>query len=238
MLLAKACHDVDWLSFVIGRPCRRVSSFGSLSFFKKENQPAGAADRCLDCKLSRKCPWSAKEFYFKRLADPKQHGWPLDVVDPTFTKKNLTKALREGPYGRCVFACDNDVVDHQVVNFEYEGGVTASFTMTAFAPMGGRRTRIFGTKGTIELRKNLNVGTDVKGGDHLFYVNGEKEEYINAKGTTGYPFFGEMILDCLNGTEKAMTQSHILKAAELCIRCQLMAVRVSSNNVTAGIYAK
>ena len=150
MLLAKSCHDVDWLSFVIGRPCRRVSSFGSLSFFKKENRPTGAADHCLDCKLSRKCPWSAKEFYFKRLADPKQHGWPLDVVDPTFTKKNLTRALREGPYGRCVFACDNDVVDHQVVNFEYEGGVTASFTMTAFAPMGGRRTRIFGTKGTIE----------------------------------------------------------------------------------------
>ncbi len=150
MLLAKACHDVDWLSFIVGKPCRRVSSFGSLSFFNKAHQPAGAADRCLDCKLSKKCPWSAKEFYFKRLADPKQHGWPLDVVDPTFTKKNLTKALREGPYGRCVFACDNDVVDHQVVDFEYEGGVTASFTMTAFTPMGGRRTRIFGTKGTIE----------------------------------------------------------------------------------------
>ncbi len=150
MLLAKACHDIDWLSFVVGKHCLRVSSFGSLSFFTKEHRPAGAAKRCLDCGLSRKCPWSAKEFYFKRLADPKSHGWPLDVVDPTFTRKNLTKALREGPYGRCVFACDNDVVDHQVVNLEYEGGTTASFTMTAFTPMGGRRTRIFGTKGTLE----------------------------------------------------------------------------------------
>ena len=150
MLLAKACHDVDWLSFIVGKPCRRVSSFGSLSFFNKAHQPAGAADRCLDCKLSKKCAYSAKEFYFGRLADPNGHGWPLDVVDPTFTAKNLRKALREGPYGRCVFACDNDVVDHQVVNFEYEGGVTASFTMTAFTPMGGRRTRIFGTKGMLE----------------------------------------------------------------------------------------
>lgn len=150
MLLAKSCHDVDWLSFIIGRRCLRVSSFGGLYYFNKAHKPKGAAKRCLDCRLSAKCPYSAREFYFGLLADKKAHGWPLDVVDPTFTKKNLEKALRKGPYGRCVFDCDNDVVDHQVVNFEYEGGVTASFTMTAFTPMGGRRTRIFGTKGTIE----------------------------------------------------------------------------------------
>ncbi len=150
MLIAKSCHDVDWLSYVIGRPCVRVSSFGGLYYFNKAHRPKGAADRCLDCKLSKKCPYSAKEFYFKRLARKEGQGWPLDVVDPTFKKANLTKALREGPYGRCVFACDNDVVDHQVVNFEYEGGITASFTMTAFNPGGGRKTRIFGTTGCIE----------------------------------------------------------------------------------------
>ena len=149
MLLAKSCHDIDWLSFIVGRPCRRVSSFGSLYYFRPENQPEGAADRCLDCALSKKCPYSAKEFYFGKLRR-KELWWPLDVVDPTFRRKNLEKALREGPYGRCVFKCDNDVVDHQVVNLEYEGGVTASFTMTAFNEGGGRMTRIFGTKGTIE----------------------------------------------------------------------------------------
>ena len=150
MLLAKSCHDVDWLSYIIGKPCLRVSSFGGLYYFNKAHQPKGAADRCMDCKLSKKCPYSAKEFYFDRLARKDCWGWPLDVVDPTFKKANLEKALREGPYGRCVFACDNDVVDHQVVNFEYEGGVTASFTMTAFEEMGGRKTRIFGTTGCIE----------------------------------------------------------------------------------------
>ena len=149
MLLAKSCHDIDWLSFIVGRPCRRVSSFGSLYYFRPENQPEGAADRCLDCALSKKCPYSAKEFYFGKLRR-KELWWPLDVVDPTFRRRNLEKALREGPYGRCVFKCDNDVVDHQVVNLEYEGGVTASFTMTAFNEGGGRMTRIFGTKGTIE----------------------------------------------------------------------------------------
>ena len=151
MLLQKSCHDIDWLSYIIGRHCVRVSSFGSLYFFKPENQPQGAADRCLDCALSKKCPYSAKEFYFGKLRR-KELGWPLDVIDPTmaFTKASVEKALREGPYGRCVFRCDNDVVDHQVVNLEYEGGVTASFTMTAFNEGGGRHTRIFGTKGTIE----------------------------------------------------------------------------------------
>ena len=66
------------------------------------------------------------------------------------TATSITQALREGPYGRCVYDCDNDVVDHQVVNLEYTGGVTASLTMTAFTPMGFRRTRIFGTRGTLE----------------------------------------------------------------------------------------
>lgn len=150
MLLAKSCHDVDWLSYIVGKPCVKVSSFGGLYYFNEAHQPKGAADRCMDCKLSAKCPYSAKRFYFDRLADKNSWGWPLDVVDPTFKKANLEKALREGPYGRCVFKCDNDVVDHQVVNFEYEGGVTASFTMTAFNPGSGRKTRIFGTTGYIE----------------------------------------------------------------------------------------
>ena len=150
MLLAKSCHDVDWLSYIVDKPCVRVSSFGGLYYFNAAHQPKGAADRCMDCKLSPKCPYSAKRFYFDRLSRKEDWGWPLDVVDPTFKKANLAKALREGPYGRCVFKCDNDVVDHQVVNFEYEGGVTATFTMNAFNPGGGRKTRIFGTTGYIE----------------------------------------------------------------------------------------
>ena len=150
MLLAKSCHDIDWLRYMVGKPCLRVSSFGSLTYFKKENQPEGAADRCMDCKFVDQCPYSAKRFYFSALEDPSRHGWPLDVVDPTFKAENLEKALREGPYGRCVFACDNDVVDHQVVNLEYEGGVTATFMMDAFNPGSGRKTRIGGTKGYLE----------------------------------------------------------------------------------------
>lgn len=147
MLLAKSCHDLDWIRYIMGCSCRRVSSFGSLIHFRRENQPAGAADRCLDCGIEAECPYSAKK-YFSFLSGSKT-GYPIDVLTSDKTVAGVTAALRTGPYGRCVYACDNDVVDHQVVNMEFEGGQTATFTMTAFAIGGYRRTSIFGTRGEI-----------------------------------------------------------------------------------------
>ena len=157
MLLAKSGHDLDWLSYVIGRPVRKVSSFGGLKHFRPENRPAGATDNCLDCPVEPDCPYSAPRLYLRTLeqslADGGQQGrarWPLSAVTDARTAEGVLAALREGPYGRCVYACDNDVVDHQVVNLEYEGGATASFTMTAFTDMGHRRTRIFGSHGQLD----------------------------------------------------------------------------------------
>jgi len=150
MLLAKACHDLDWLRYVVGLPCERVSSFGSLKHFRREAQPTGAADRCLECPLEieSKCAYSAPRYYLGQL-EAGNLGWPLDVVTQTPTRNGVLEALKEGPYGRCVYACDNDAVDHQVVNFEFAGGVTASLTMTAFTRARGRETRIFGTRGEL-----------------------------------------------------------------------------------------
>ena len=148
MLLAKSCHDVDWISYIMGQKCKAVSSFGSLKHFRKEGQPEGASSRCLDCKCEPACPYSAIKIYIKDRLDKGQTGWPVNVLTPVVNKENILKALREGPYGRCVYECDNDVVDNQVVNMLFEGGRTVTFTMTAFA-QGGRKTRIFGTKGEI-----------------------------------------------------------------------------------------
>jgi predicted dehydrogenase len=148
MLLTKSCHDIDWLQHIAGRPIARVSSFGSLRHFTPANRPAGAADRCLDCSVESSCPYSAVRLYGGLLASG-EHHWPLDVVISDFTATALDTALREGPYGRCVYACDNDVVDHQVVAIEFDGGATASFTMNAFNTGGHRRTRIFGTRGEL-----------------------------------------------------------------------------------------
>ena len=148
MILAKSCHDMDIMLFLLGRKCRKVSSFGNLNYFRPEKRPAGAADRCLDCPLCDSCIYSAKTFYLRKLYSG-DHYWPLNVITRDFTEQGVLNALREGPYGRCVFACDNNVVDNQVVCMDFEGDVSASFTMTAFTPDGGRETEFMGTHGRV-----------------------------------------------------------------------------------------
>lgn len=148
MLLAKSCHDMDWIRHVMGCRCERISSFGSLKHFRAAERPAGAADRCLDCQVESACPYSARKIYLGLLAKGRK-GWPLDVVTPHPDAATIAEALRTGPYGRCVYACDNDVVDNQVVNMLFAGGRTASFIMTAFCEAGHRQTRVFGTRGSL-----------------------------------------------------------------------------------------
>ncbi|GAA3924799.1 Gfo/Idh/MocA family oxidoreductase [Actinomadura viridis] len=150
MLMTKSVHDVDWLVHVMGELPSRVSSFGRLSHLRPENRPDGAADRCLDCPLEPGCAYSAKRLYLSCLGDPEREGWPLGAVTHDATEAGVLAALREGPYGRCVYACDNDVVDHQVVNMEFPSGATGTFTVTAFSPYAQRQTRIFGSAGCLE----------------------------------------------------------------------------------------
>jgi len=148
MLLAKCCHDIDWIRHIMGTPCTAVHSFGSLNHFRTEEKPEGAADRCVDCAVEPDCPYSAKKIY-SRFLDKGLTGWPLDVLAAESTEENIMEALRDGPYGRCVYECDNDVVDNQVVNMQFKGGQTASLTMTAFTQAAARQTRIFGTRGEL-----------------------------------------------------------------------------------------
>ncbi|RKO23656.1 gfo/Idh/MocA family oxidoreductase [Pseudarthrobacter phenanthrenivorans] len=155
-LLAKCTHDVDWLSFVIGSRPLRVSSFGQLAHFRPEGAPEGAGPRCTDCPAEPSCPYSALKIYAPGRpanggkADPAR-AYFAEVVDPGGTPESLLHALATGPYGRCVYFSDNDVVDHQVVNIEYEDGTTSAFTATAFTAAGPRRTRIFGSHGEISV---------------------------------------------------------------------------------------
>lgn len=172
MLLAKSCHDIDWISYIIGAKCESVSSFGSLKHFRKEEKPEGAASRCLDCKIEPECPYSAKKIYIKDRLEKGITAWPVNVLTPDVTLEGVTKALREGPYGRCVYECDNDVVDNQVANMLFKGGKTASFTMTAFNKGGHRITRIFGTKGEI-----YGDGSNIQHYDFL----SDKNEQIDTK---------------------------------------------------------
>lgn len=148
MLLTKCCHDIDWLRYIADSRIKKVSSFGSLKYFRKENTPDSAADRCVECPLQSNCPYSALKIYLEK-ARLGQFDWPNNVITSDLTEQGVLKAITEGPYGRCVYKCDNDVVDHQVVNMLFENQSTATLTMTAFTELTARKTRIFGTKGQL-----------------------------------------------------------------------------------------
>lgn len=150
LLMAKCCHDLDWIGYLVGRHAARVASFGSLVHFTSENRPSGAASRCLDCPVEPACPYSAPRLYLGCLEDPDSKHWPLGPVTADATVDGVVAALRTGPYGRCVYDCDNDAVDQQVVIIEYEEGPTATHTVTAFTEMAERKTRIFGSHGCVD----------------------------------------------------------------------------------------
>jgi predicted dehydrogenase len=149
VLLTKASHDIDWLSYIIGRPALRVVSFGSLHHFRPDQAPEGAAERCVDCQVERSCPYSAVRIYRRGLDPSARESYFTAVMAPELTPSAVEEALRHGPYGRCVYAGGNDVADHQIVGIDYTDGVTAGFSLSAFTPVQNRRTRIFGTRGQI-----------------------------------------------------------------------------------------
>lgn len=146
IILAKSCHDLDIIRWIVGKPCKSISAYGSLHLFKKENMPAGAPPRCTDgCPHQNTCPYSAIDIYVR----DKRHLGVFDLKDRK-DENEIMEKLRTNWYGRCVYQCDNDQPDHYVANMEFEDGITSSFTMDAFSPKGGRRTRIMGTMGFIE----------------------------------------------------------------------------------------
>jgi len=154
MILAKSCHDIDIIQWLMDEPCKRVQSFGSLNYFCKKNKPADAPEFCnRGCPHEAECPYSAIKLYRQRQV-PWITRHATKKLNPT--DEELDQLITETNYGRCVFDCDNDVVDQQVVNMEYESGATASFVMSAFNT-GGRRIRIMGTKGELEARMGQDI---------------------------------------------------------------------------------
>ena len=156
MILAKCCHDMDIMLWLADSKCKKISSFGELTYFTEENAPTGAPKYCMDgCEHRDQCPFYAPRFY---LEHPKavEDGLVYAVTDQA-DSVHVLEALKKGPYGRCVFHSDNTVVDHQTVDIEFENQVTASFLMTAFTNQCARRIRIMGTKG--ELKGDMEAGT-------------------------------------------------------------------------------
>ncbi|KRE70435.1 Gfo/Idh/MocA family protein [Paenibacillus sp. Soil750] len=165
MILQKSCHDMDILSYLMDEPCVRVSSFGSLMHFNAANAPEGAPDRCLDgCPAEASCQYFAPRYY---LGEGK--GWARKFTQDT-SREGVLEALRTTPYGKCVYRSNNNVVDHQVVNMEFESGSTATFSMCGFTHDNTRIVQIMGTKG--DIRGNME--------DNQFTVN----DFVSKEETT------------------------------------------------------
>ena len=167
MIMQKCCHDLDLLQYYASSKCKTVYSVGDLSFFNQANKPEGAASRCKDCKYIHDCVYSAERLYVeKRRKDfdwafdkpdvdeeKRRQGWPFNVVDLTrpITEESIRNAYENNQYGRCVFDCDNNVVDNQTVVMHFENGIKANLTMTAFTALPGRKMTFHGTLGEVEM---------------------------------------------------------------------------------------
>lgn len=170
MILAKSCHDMDIMLWLAGKDCVRLSSFGSLAHFRSENAPEGAPERCLDgCPHSATCNYYAPSLYLTENTD-----WPTNAISNSMAMKDRVQALKTGPYGKCVYRCDNNVVDHQVVSIEFEDGITAAFTMCAFTRDVSRTLKLMGTEGEIR-------GAMEKNEIEIIPFNGNEKKVISLK---------------------------------------------------------
>jgi len=176
VIMAKSCHDLDLLQDYIGAKCKTAYSVGGIKFFNKENKPEGAADRCKDCKYIDSCPYSAEILYVQRWKEDRPSDrWPYNVVckDIPLSEEKLRRAYETNQYGRCVFACDNDVCDTQDTIFEFENGVVASFNLTGVTSRMARKICINGSLGYVDFDESNGI---IKEGVYGERINVIKEE--------------------------------------------------------------
>lgn len=200
MILSKCCHDTDIVHWLAGRQCTRVASFGSLEFFRSERAPAGAPSRCTDgCPVGETCPYNAL-----RYTTDMRFPWLTMVYDRAqdATVEEITTWLRASPWGRCVYRCDNDAVDRQVLAMEFEGGVTGTFTMTAFGT--GRHIEICGTRGVLKGGESYRQHF----GTHLILLphEGEVVRYTVQADDGGYELHGGGDTGLVNALYDEMTK--------------------------------
>lgn len=148
MIVAKACHDFDMLRWLVGARCEKLSSFGHLGHFTLENAPEGSTDRCdQGCAVERVCPYSAIRIYLEKFSPA--NTWPHNVLSLDTSPAGIARALHEGQYGRCVYRCDNDVADQNVVCMWFANGVSATLSVSAFTGENTRTIHLMGTHGEI-----------------------------------------------------------------------------------------
>jgi len=169
MILAKSCHDLDIISYIMNKKCVSVISDGGLSHFTHKNKPEGAPEYCLDgCPEEKNCPYFAPKLY---LAQMNNVTWPASIISTDTSFEARYNTLKKGQYGRCVYRCDNDMMDHQSAIFTMEDGSTATFNLISLSSENTRILRIYGTKGDIQGHLDRN---EIK----VSYFNTKKTEVV------------------------------------------------------------
>jgi len=145
MILAKCCHDLDILLYLTGSNCKSLSSYGTKGYFSSKNRPKDAPHRCLDgCPHRKECPYYGPKIYLTGDV-----GWPTNILTTDLTTEGITEALKTGPYGVCVFDCDNDMTEHQLVSMNFDNNITVALTMSAFTQETSRTIKVMMEKGEI-----------------------------------------------------------------------------------------
>lgn len=231
MIMAKCCHDLDLMQYFAESKCESLSSVGSLKYFKPENKPEGAADRCLYCQYKDTCAYSAKRIY---LDGWKENGmpetWPYTVLsDQKLSEEELTSKLETTRYGECVFNGQNDVVDHQFVTAHFENGVTANLNMMAFTKGGGRIMRFFGTEGEIIYDEAADHITLKKfGGDNEIFKISELTNDLSGHGGGDHRMI-DALYDVFNGNAQGADTSLTRS-----IESHLMAIAAEKSRLNGG----
>ncbi len=224
MILAKCCHDMDIIRYMIGEKCVSVNSYGSLSYFKEENAPESSAAYCSDCKYED-CVYKAQTIY----TSEKGNFFASYFTTKERTEENILRDLKGSQYDRCVFKCDNDVVDHEVTIMQFENGKTACHTMTAFSQEIYRDLKIHGTKAEL-------VGVMENNEVEIRYFTGETEKIaidISAATVGGHmggdAFMMNSLYKALNG-EKAEGISYL----DVSIESHLMSFGAEESRLNGG----
>lgn len=224
MILAKCCHDMDILRYLMGEECLSVNSYGNLFYFNKAHAPKSATAYCSDCPYTD-CIYKAQTIYTSDVG--RQFASYFAVKERT--DENILKNLQKTQYDRCVFACDNDVVDHQVTILQFAEGKTACHTMSAFSKEIYRDLKVHGTKAEL-------VGCVENNALEVRYFGGEVEKICidvskaDVGGHMGGDYFMmNSLYEALNGEE-----AEGITYLDVSIESHLMSFAAEESRINGG----
>ena len=212
MILQKCCHDFDIINWLLGKKCLSLSSYGSLKHFNVKNAPEGSAERCYNCAARENCPFDAYKIY---ITNPNgvangNTDWPVNIVKENPTVESVSEELKTSRFGRCVYRCNNNVVDHQVVNMQYEDDITVQLTMCGFTIDMSRYLKVMGTRGEIIADQTANtVRVRTFDGQEIIYDIATLTDDLSGHGGGDNQMMTEMF-DAMD--TKAQTNSNIVNS--------------------------